>query len=424
MNTNFKHVLMACTVLLAGLTSCNKEEQTAGSGEKTTMKLNLSFVQGATRAEDANASAEESAVKTVDVYIFDATSKVLVNTKRLESSEFEESQTEPNKYTNKVSIETTTGAKLVVVGVNVPSDFPTVTSLASLKQAWTTTLANLTNTTNGFVMFSQKEESITLIAEPTGTENTVSTTVERVVAKVTVKKDASFNLVNSEGTFSNLQYTIRQSNKKLFPLQLVLSTTPKVVEDPNYSGAAVATDFENIATFVDVNTGADYETTWSNKYAVENTSTDPTEANSTYAFIKATFVPTKVCKNATTEEMEDNPNGATPTTFYVVKAPGGRTFYCSDAGVASGLVSKFGVPTVSHEYTNGLCYFSAYLNKDNDYSTIRNEFYLLNIKNMVPPGSSENDPTKPDTELEAPTDIDIDVTIAPWVPKTSDYELQ
>ncbi|MDR0766792.1 MAG: fimbria major subunit, partial [Odoribacteraceae bacterium] len=206
---------------------------------------------------------------------------------------------------------------------------------------------------------------------------------------------------------------IRQSNKKLFPLQLEESG---VIKDPNWD-TYVESDFENIPVYEPLNTGTTY-TDWKVKYAAENTSENPNRENSTYASIQVQFVPTFFC------DAKGDPTIASnnlSTDFWVVKDKDGNIYYFDDNSNAIAFSTSIG-STVSAKYTGGVCYYSAYLNPDNGYNTIRNSFYILNIKSLVPPGrpTAEPDPSDP---LSEPTDMKFDANIAPWGIFEKDYEL-
>ena len=397
------YMKFACAALVIGLASCDKEPIAEVSGETTTLSLNLSFAQGNTRATaDANATADETTVKTIDVYIFDASTNALANHKRLSVADFEANGDE---YTNKVQIETTEGSKSIAVGVNLPDNF-SVTSLGSLKQVWETTIGDLTSAAKGFVMFSKEPVTANLVAKTDAdfsTRNTIASVIERVVAKVGVKKDANLKLDLGSGRFINPKFTVRQSNKKLFPLQL---KERNVVKDPNWD-AYSSSDFENDDVYVALNDGTSTAPNWRVKYAGENTSKNPVEANSTYASIEVTFVP-KYFHDTGTPELNKDANG---NVFYFKTETLANSFALSNGGSVVG------------PYTKGACYYSAYLNPDDNYSTIRNKFYMLNIKSLLPPGQPSPAPSTPDAPLASPTDISFDVEIAAWDTVEKDYEL-
>jgi hypothetical protein len=421
MNVNSKYVKLACVALVMGITSCSKEQITGEEpGEMTTLSLNLSYAQGNTRATDANATNDETAVKTIDIFIFDATTSVLVNHKRLSATDIEEVGNGNNAYKNKdaVKIETTVGAKKIAIGANLPSTFPNVTSIGTLKQTWEVTLASLTSTSDGFMMFSQDLVSATLVTKNDQnftTNNTVKTTIERVVAKVGVKKDANLNLDLATGKFNDPSFAIRRSNKKMFPLQLEESN---VVKTPTWNSTYAETNYENFSDYAPISENNNEYTKWNVKYATENTSENPNGKNSTYASIKVQFIP-KFFHDGTGKATAYN--GAA-TDFWTVKDKDGNVFYFNDFTIASNFASTIS-SNASERYTSGFCYYSAYLNPDNNYSTIRNNFYVLNIKSFVPPGSPTPEPSNPDGPLSEPTDMHFETEIAAWGIVSKDYEL-
>jgi hypothetical protein len=414
--------MIACAALFLGITGCTKEQEAALAGKKTTMNLNLSFSNGTTgtRSDDPdNAIASEVAVNTIDVFIFDKTTKTLVNNTRLTSADFEPA-TGANAYKNKATakIETTIGEKLVAVGINLPADFPNATSVATFKQAWTTTLANLTSASDGFVMFSQDFAAADLVPatdQNYDTKNTINTSVERVVAKVAVQ-DGGIILDQTSGKLSDIQFAIRNSNKKLFPVQVVENT---VVKDPNWD-SYTPSDFADFTDYADINLKSEPDhKAWNVRYTTENTSKEPNEKNSTYACVKVTLVP-KFFSDAA-GVLSEYTGGA--VDFWVVKTTDGDVRYFQAEADANTFATATQGSTISGKYENGVCYYSAYLNPAEGYNTIRNNFYHISVTSIIPPGRNTPDPKDPDKELAKPTDITIEVDIVPWKWKTSEQSL-
>jgi hypothetical protein len=191
-----------------------------------------------------------------------------------------------------------------------------------------------------------------------------------------------------------------------------------VVKDPNWATYS-SSDFENDDVYVALNDGTSSASSWNVKYAGENTSENPAEANSTYASIEVTFVPKYFYNNGTTET---NSNLYTPVTFWTVKDANGNVFYFKTESPANAFALSNG-GSVTGPYTKGVCYYSAYLNPDDNYSTIRNKFYMLNIKSLLPPGQPSPAPSAPGKPLATPTDISFDAEIAAWDAVEKDYEL-
>jgi hypothetical protein len=405
---------VACALLIAGITGCDKKREKGAAAETTTLTLTLAH--GQTRAADPNAEAGELAVRTIDVYIFDGESLALINRTRLNAADFE-SAGEVNTFKNKVKIETTTGKRRVAAGVNLPDGFPDPTSIASLRGAWTTTIDQLAGAETGFVMFSDELVDATLVAESDpdhATANAVSVNVTRVVAKVAVV-DAGVNLNHSIGAFSNLQFAIRNSNTKLFPLRLVENG---VVKDPNWDTYDAA-DFEHPADYIPVNAKNADPAAWGVKYAPENTSKVPVEKNSTYAVIRAVFVPAVFHD----KDGMPTPNEGMRKSFWTVKTADGELYYFDMEMAADGFVTNHPESVKSARYANGECYYSAYLGPSNGYSTLRNTFYRVNVKSLIPPGRPTPEPADPDQPLSGVTDIDIEVVIIPWDVVDDGYDL-
>jgi hypothetical protein len=395
-----------------GFTSCNKGQGDEETGAKTTLNLKLSYGP-ASRADETYTKSEEGTVKTIDVYIFDEASKTLVNSARLEASDFKFVE---DAYTNNKQIETTVGKKLVAVGINLPNNFPNVTSTATLRQAWKTTVENLTDASNGFVMFSTELVEVTLVSKEDdhfATANKVAVSVDRAVAKVTVC-DGGVNLDHTVGTFSDLEFAIGNSNTKLFPVQQV---DGGVVKDPNWD-TYDAGDFVLFDDYAAINQG-NYQSTWHVRYTPENTSKNPVERNSTYAIIKVIFVPKTFCDETGLATVH---NGQV-VDFWTVKTTDGDLYYFDTEATAQAFEENSPGSVKSLKYVGGACYYSAYLNPADGYNTFRNKFYQVRIKSIVPPGRPTPEPKDPEKPLTEPTDIDIDVDIKPWAHVINNYDL-
>ncbi len=416
------------------LSGCSKENSDgsaiADNGKPTYVQVNVSFPQtAAVRAiNDPTATSAEVKLSTVDVFIFDAANNVLVKRQQLSSSDFNPiapGSGNNDLYTAVTKVATTTGAKKIYVGLNLPASFPNVTSVGELKARWATAVNELV-TANGIAMFSVAETNKTLVqtTDPSYAANNVFTVqVERMVAKVAVEDGGIVGAVTG-GVISDVQFAIHTSNKALFPLKNVAGG---VVKDPNWAlGSYLSTDFENLGDYIPVNaagtsgvSGAAAKLLTA-KYAPENTSQAHLQKETTYASIRAKFVPNQF-SDANGISKGSNVGLPAKTFWIVTDAEGLRKFFDVQAQAQTYAANNGG--TVSAPYNNGYCYYQAYLNPKNGYNTIRNDFYHVVITKISGPGKPDPDPKDPELPVETPTDITVSVEIIAWTYMADNYEL-
>ncbi len=423
--------LAAASLIFA---SCSKENPTqpaiADNGKPTYVQVNVSYPQiSVTRAiNDPTATATEVKLNTVDVFIFDAASNVLVKRQQLSAADFNPiapGSGNNDLYSAITKVATTTGAKKIYVGLNLPASFPNVTSVGELKNSWATTVADLA-TANGIAMFSAAETSKTLVetTDPGYTANNVFTVqVERMVAKVAVEDGGIASAVTG-GVISDVQFAIHTSNKALFPVKNVVGG---VIKDPNWAlGSYMPTDFENPGDYAPINpagtsgVGGAAANLLMAKYAPENTSQAHLQKETTYASIRVKFVPNQF-SDASGASKGSNVGQPAKTFWIVTDTEGFRRFFDVHAD-AQTYATNNGV-TVSAPYTNGYCYYQAYLNPKNSYNTIRNDFYHVVIKKISGPGKPDPDPKDPELPVETPTDITVSVEVIAWTYVADNYEL-
>ncbi len=423
--------LTAASLILAG---CKKENPNqpafAEPGKPTYVQVNVAYPQtSVTRAvNDPTATPTEVKLNTVDVFIFDAASNVLVKRQKLTSADF--GSVAPGSgsndlYASTTKVGTTTGSKKIYVGLNLPASFPNVSSVGDLKTAWATSASELA-TASGIAMFSVAETSKTLVetTDPAYVSNNVFTVqVERMVAKVAVEDGGIVSAV-AGGVVSDVEFAIHTSNKLLFPLKNV---SGGVVKDPNWaSGSYLASAFENFSDYAPINAVGTSGTNGATanlltaKYATENTSQDRLQKETTYASIRAKFVPNQFLD--ANGVSKGNNVGQSAKTFWIVNnADGSRKFFDDSSEAATYATNNGG--TVSDPYTNGYCYYQAYLNPKNGYNTIRNDFYHVVITKISGPGKPDPDPKDPELPVETPTDIVVSVEVIAWTYVADNYEL-
>lgn len=448
MKVNFKYAIMAVAALTLGLTSCsNNDEVTGGetdNGTETYMKVSINFPSTnapQTRATgDNNATDDEATVKEVDVYIYTSGGAYLSHN-HLDANDFNQGMATANGdlYEAQKKIPTTTGPKSILVGINLPSTIATGLENKTLSEVLTTaqtlTRAQLTNLTNGIPMFSTAVVDANFVADETDSRNTITATVQRMVAKVTVEKSSGMKQDGVEGELGTLEFAINNFNEKSYLVQKDKST---YFEDPNWASGsyqssefsdAGTSDWKNIVTTV-----ADVKTLDAH-YAAENTSEGKTMGEITRVTVRATFMPDKITvsdgyggyeiKDRVSDLNITNPT----TTFYTVTASAtSGTAYFYDSTVADAYANDNHATKVT--YTNGLCYWNMYLNKENDqkeqqWDVVRNNFFRCQITRIVAPGNPTPEVSNPNQKPDAETNIFTNIDIMNWnTPILSNYELE
>jgi hypothetical protein len=418
-NSILKQTIIACVAVL-GLASCTREEQTgvfAQAGE-TTMKLNISFPEQNTRAsQDQNATDDEVKVSTIDIFIFNASTKKLENRVGLTAQEIEKDPSLDAYKPKSVEIRTTTGAKLVAAGINLPGNFPVISTSTELQKAWSVTTSALDNA-NGLVMFSTSVQSHTLVTRDDASydaHNVINIPVERTLAKIAVQ-DGGYTATFSTGTISDVSFAMRNANTRLFPVQVIENG---IVKDPNWAAADVysSSDFEHFSDYVAVNDKANTDRrSWNTKYVPENTAEQPLGKTSTYASVRVKFTPAR-CIDSKGKEVQYN-NG---DDFWIVTHDG-TPYYFVDRAEAQAFAQAKGA-TVSGTYANGYAYYNAFINARNGYNVIRNAFYNVKISLIVPPGSPTPEIEDPESPVKEPTNIKVSVDIEAWDYQEDEYPL-
>lgn len=453
MKVKFKYAIMAVAALTLGLTSCsNNDEVTGGetdNGTETYMKVSINFPSTnapQTRAVpgDDNATDEEAAIKTVDVYIYTSNGAYLSRTK-LSANDFQSGTASGagtgTSYEAKTKIKTTTGSKSILVGINLPDGIATGLENKTLSEVLATpqTLnrAQMTNLTNGIPMFSTAVVNGNFVADENDQANTITATVQRMVAKVTVEQSSSMTQDGVKGELGTLEFAINNFNERSY---LVQKASPNF-EDPNWaSGSYQSSDFSDASVAADwktvVTTVTDVKTLNAH-YVAENTSEDKTMGEITRVTVRATFMPDKITvsdgyggyeiKDRVSDLNITNPT----TTFYTVTASAtSGTAYFYDKNVAESYANDNGLNNSDvNEYENGFCYWNMFLNKETgkkgyQWDVVRNEFFRCQITRIVAPGNPTPEVNNPGQKPDAETNITTNIEILKWNMITSDYVLE
>ncbi|MDV4044803.1 hypothetical protein CMT37_18480 [Elizabethkingia anophelis] len=426
MNRIFTNLLLAGTLGTAvTLTSCSTErnEPTPSKevvGQKAFINLSFSQHKLGTYAVDTNATADEVKITSADIFIFDKTTGAMVKHQNILASGL--NTVTDNEYSLKNPIETTTGDKVVLIGVNLPASMVTVINnagnLAGAKQA-VATLSTATELVNldGISMFSTTEVSVT---PQSGTTESASVTVSRMVAKVTVSTPLTGRIEVAGGYIDipSLGFALGNINKTLYPIQQLSASGIPIV--PNRAAAP---------SFFTLTPGSVYSAFSAGPagglYAVENSpkNVNATENETTYVSVKAAFIPKGFADSNGT--VSANPNTAIAATFWTAdKGTGTAKFYFSnltDATTYAGATGKV------EQYVGGICYYKVAVRTQDStskyiYSIKRNNYYKINITSILGLGSMDPE-AGATTPVPEPVNITASITVQPWNVVSDDVQL-
>lgn len=473
----FSKVFMTMTATaVMGLASCSNDNDPAGGQEMpqskaTEMSLIFDLSGAATRAmSDANASTEEMKITKLHVYIYNENG-ILEKFHELDwATDLEEVTGQNNIYTTKKGYTATTGKKTILVGANLTGDMQNLLKGTSanglMAKGANATIADLTEGTQGFVMFSTEAAEPTLkeVADKDDvanypTENQVAVTLQRLSAKVAVgmtkKLDvASGTQQGAAGTIADLGFLVDNTNRMFYMRQLNDDFTG--FKDANLTKKDYNADhFELVADYSALKT-TDYKGItpntpyaalgdWNVDFGSENVTTDKEMQGVTRVVVKGKFTPESGV------EVTDAGQGVytfanTPghiadgETYYVLNLPeiGGYAFFKDadgqdDAKIKAFLMQEGKMDDAAatealkkrEKYTNGLNYWWVTV-KDDQGDMLRNHYYKVDITSIWAPGRPDGafDPDKDDKPIDKETNITVKVTVEPWNMVAFDADLR
>lgn len=483
MKMNFKYVsMMACAALMAGFTSCSNDDDVdinipTPEGDKAKMSLSFTLPSEMTRAVSAVATADESFVETIDVYVFN-TGGSLVTYKQLSKSDF----TGPDAnglYEQNDAFETKTGNKKIYIGINVPDAERSGCDEAVLlaKHAKIDALTGAKE----FVMFSDPVEKELLGLDNNASKdyvNEVDIDVKRTAAKLTVsygngpfeikwvdESDNDKELVKVTYTVDKYAVYQEAAESYLAPNYWPLEANETVAKYKTWS-TLKEFDATNapFTSGVNAQSGTDFDCV----YITENAPQVTTYGNTTYAFIRTSATVNRTAQlNTDGDDIEwsttDASYGAGVTgnaDIYVFNYKG-HTYLADKTNYDAILAAR---PLKDNDeivnvfiYRSGYVYFQVYLNKDtntgndyvkNAYHVNRNQFIHVNVTGVNAkfevfpgyPGEKSNpekpinpgdktpenpDPVDPTEEIDpSRADLKVNITIKPWDYKKTDTILE
>ena len=322
-------------------------------------------------------------------------------------------------------------------------------------------------------------------AEATAEQTPVKVNVDRILAKVFVGTTAQGgNPALPEGvTFTGIKWQLNTTNKKTFIYRQfgqVMTTKDNFVaevagdnstrfnryaQDPNFSGAFNADDFEYVEGTPALNGTFGYADA-NGQYCLENTmaAASQTVQQTTSFILSGTWTPKGHHEMSftagqtwysyqgftfTVDKMKacitEAKDASKDADLEIVGMPVGfKTALKALLAEANCPVAADGTITnssfVSHDikgYKDGVCYYQSNLirhfNDDQSsaamgygrYGVVRNNIYKINITKITQPGEPTVVPDKDNKKKDDPSKVYVsfDVTINPWIVRTQDISL-
>ncbi len=408
--------LLAVALAATTLFSCSKEDDHGpgtgfAEGVETFVKVNIHQAANNTKAHygDLSATAEESVINDVQLFIFD------------DKGVFEQ---RVDYTTSAISgvVKTTTGKKTFMAAVNFPAPLPNPTTLADLKAAANeVAIANIAAaaTDNNFWMTNVEDLEITLTtavseADADAGLNDITINVGRAVAKVGVYFNAP---ASADGELTNVQYRVRNNPNRMRAFTSYDAAGNRIT--PYYNTAYNAANYFDNPTWLDTDLDMSNEHAYPS-YMTENSNLVPTQQNSTYVEITGQFE----LAATTLVYDEDGLNPVAPVpganfwrVYNTTTGAYGSKYY-REIPTAAEIAAEGG--DVAAEYlTGGTCYYGLWLTDGTqsttvDQSTIRrNTYWSVEILTVNGPGSHQTVVPGPDP-LDEVTHIRANITVIPW----------
>jgi hypothetical protein len=405
--------------------------------------------------DDPNATVAEATIDDVDVFIYTAAgSYVSRNHFSVSAGDFKPVSGGVNAdkydYDAGTKISTTTGAKLVFVGLNLPSTLASglenkpVTELTAVAKSFIHT--QLATQGSKLPMFSKMSSAAaTFVADENDPANNIDVDVERMVAKVTVELSPSLNESAVPGTLDDYTFAINNFNLISFMVQ---GDSP--FKDPNWD-SYTAGDFAQAVSTPSTPTTDKYipvVTTQANikdldaLYASENTSYNKTKGEITRVTVRASFIPDKILVFKDPQDPSKGIEPSDPVTegytdpepfWSVTPSVAEATSFFYDEDVANAFIAEYvianpGSTPSKVEYPEGYCYWNIFLNKastTNQWDVLRNDFYRCTITRVAAIGNPTPDIEDPGTPPDTDTKITTNINVLFWnLPIEADYVLE
>lgn len=396
-------------------------------------------------------AADETAIKTLHVFIYDAASP---HTSSVGSFSVADNTLQPTTTGWKTAspVRTLKADKYIFAGINLT---PAIVNEIKAKgfgafnyKEFGQSVSDLTDATNGFVMFNASYPSITAAGslstdKEAASANPISIPVSRVIAKAAVFKSQNF-VVNGGGTMQNITYGWRNINKQFYFIQKI---DAGLVKDYNWD-SYITSDFVRGSDTIPINT---YQATPDKfTYALENTFNYIPQVSlvdqATFLSIRGQFRPDQIIQlksgvsipqTSADFVVANNPNGY--GTFYVVRTDDGISNYFVQGSVAEQYAAlcisqAAGMPGLSgsynltgNTYTDGLCYYHVHVNSNasgqyTPYGIYRNQYYRVTLNSIQAPGNPDDNFDQ--NQVIAPNAwVDVEITVNDWEIVDEDRDL-
>lgn len=307
----------------------------------------------------------------------------------------------------------------------------------------------------------------------------VKVNVDRILAKVFVGTTATSGnpALPEDVTFTDIKWQLNTTNKKTFIYRQfgqVMATKDNFVaevagdnslrfnryaQDPNFSGAFNADDFEYLVDVPTLSQEFGYADA-NGQYCLENTMEAASQKiqQTTSFILSGTWTPKGFTKGETWYSYQGLPISVAKMKDYIAEAknpakdadqqivgtPVGfkaalkAVLAMNDCPIADdGTIKKSFVAHEIKGYFKGVCYYQSNLirhfNDDQSsasmgygrYGVVRNNIYKINITKISQPGEPTVVPDKDNPGKDDPSKVYVsfDVTINPWIVRTQDISL-
>jgi hypothetical protein len=448
-----KIFLMAASAALL-FASCGKEDNgnAVTDGTAATVDLVIKLPQVKTRASDLNATPAEVQVNSIRVFIFDAvTGAAATGNDAVTLASFTAGTNNTYTLPEAQRITTTSGAKHIYVGLNLPAYFATVGNESTFLSAVQVAAAALQDASGGMSMIGTADQTLSAqVVGSTPTVNTVTISVERLAAKISATADAGGitpPAATAGGAFTVAldQYTVGNTAKSYFPRQKVAGSLLVTPSDANPTKAALVDGVQTLVPFGQLSSVLPNLRT-NTFYIPEHTpSIQKLNTESTYAVFRGRFGYSFAAKvvagvvNITTAAA-----AVKPAELYVVRTLT-DTYFCESTtdrdAVAAALTTASVTPTVNKyelDVATGeyYTYYYSYINKleTEPLAVYRNQYINLNITQIKgmgtpgapgAPGTPPVTPPGPDTPVVQSTAyLEVTADVQPWDYQSTDIPLE
>lgn len=357
-----------------------------------------------TKALDTNATQEESAVKTVDAFVY-AADGGLERVEQLAAAD-------GNEYTvGQLKIEK---GKQLFIGVNLTASLIETIKTKGYAAALAAGVTDVASATNGFIMFNDDAKSFDLADE--NPLDLGEVTVSRVAAKVSVKKAAGMSLPYKVqgGQITSVEFATYNNNGQFFALPGAASPALGNVTDCNFNEVTVADDDANSKT-------VDPDAMYAMEYFPAGT--PKTTDDVTYVRLRCGYLPVsyKVKGEDDTWKDEDNADSK-PATFYLLenKTMGIVSYFRTEADANAYKADKTDPADDASvkAYPNGNCEYAVFLHSQagNDFKAVRNYYYVINITSINGLGV----PEKEVIPIAKESSVKYQLTVNEWIPFSAD----